>query len=134
MLLETHDPAWSHSAHAVALLHATDHQAVGILYDVLHPYRMGEDVTQTIATLAPYIQLVHLKDGKRPAASSPEWPLCPLGAGDVPLAAVYSTLRARGYDGWYTFEWEKHWHPQLAEPEVALPAGLRYLRSLVGAA
>jgi len=25
-----------------------------------------------------------------------------------------------GYRGYYSFEWEKRWHPDIAEPEVAI--------------
>jgi sugar phosphate isomerase/epimerase len=42
ILLETHDSAWSRSANAVALIEAAGEPNAGILYDVLHPYRMGE--------------------------------------------------------------------------------------------
>jgi len=29
-------------------------------------------------------------------------------------------LAARGYTGSFSFEWEKVWHPDLEEPEVAI--------------
>jgi sugar phosphate isomerase/epimerase len=130
ILLETHDPAWSRSANAVALTAAAGAPSVGILYDVLHPCRMGEPVEQTLATLGRQVELVHVKDGCRPPDGSEEWPLCALGEGDVPLDRILATLQAQGYAGWYTFEWEKRWHPELAEPESALPAGLAFVRSL----
>ena len=44
-----------------------------------------------------------------------------------------TTLAAVGYDGWYTFEWEKRWHPEIEEPEVAVPAFAAFLRDLAGA-
>jgi sugar phosphate isomerase/epimerase len=130
VLLETHDPAWSQSANAVALLEAAGEPHAGILYDVLHPCRMGEAVEHTVAAIGPHVDLVHLKDGRRPPDGSEDWPLCALGEGDVPLGAVLAGLAASGYEGWYTFEWEKRWHPELAEPEVALPGGLAYVRAL----
>jgi sugar phosphate isomerase/epimerase len=130
VLLETHDPAWSHSANALALVQAAGEPSVGILYDVLHPCRMGEAVEHTTSTLGRHVQLVHLKDEQRPADGSPTWPLCALGEGDVPLGTVLASLQANGYAGWYTFEWEKRWHPELAEPEVALPAGVAFIRAL----
>jgi hypothetical protein len=40
-------------------------------------------------------------------------------------------LRNDGYQGYYSFEWEKLWHPELEEPEVALPAyvsAMRYIK------
>ncbi|HZC76794.1 MAG TPA: sugar phosphate isomerase/epimerase [Ktedonobacterales bacterium] len=129
ILLGTHDSAWSRSATAVALTIAAGMPSVGILYDVLHPCRMGETVEQTVSTLGRHVQLVHVKDGHRPPDGAEEWPLCALGEGDVPLDRILALLQEQGYDGWYTFEWEKRWHPELAEPEVALPAGVAYLRA-----
>jgi len=130
ILVETHDPAWSRSANAVALTTAAGVPSVGILYDILHPCRMGELGEQTVSTLGRHVKLVHVKDGHRPPDGSKEWPLCALGEGDVPLDSILALLQAQGYDGWYTFEWEKRWHPELAEPEIALPAGAAYVRAL----
>jgi sugar phosphate isomerase/epimerase len=130
ILLETHDPAWSRSANALALMEAAGGPNVGILYDVLHPCRLGESVEQTLSTLGRHIELVHVKDGHRPPDGSEVWPLCTLGEGDVPLDRILSLLYAQRYDGWYTFEWEKRWHPELADPEMALPAGAAFVRAL----
>ena len=33
-----------------------------------------------------------------------------------------------GYDDFVSVEWEKKWHPELAEPEVAFPHHIRLLR------
>ena len=30
-------------------------------------------------------------------------------------------LAGAGYEGFYCFEWEKKWHPEIEEPEVAFP-------------
>ena len=130
ILLETHDSAWSRSANALALMEAAGEPNVGILYDVLHPCRLGESVEQTLSTLGRLIELVHVKDGHRPPDGSEVWPLCALGEGDVPLDRILSMLYAQRYDGWYTFEWEKRWHPELAGPEMALPAGAAFVRAL----
>jgi sugar phosphate isomerase/epimerase len=40
--------------------------------------------------------------------------------GDVPVVEVLRLLASGGYDGWIAFEWEKRWHPEIAEPEVAI--------------
>jgi predicted xylose isomerase-like sugar epimerase len=29
-------------------------------------------------------------------------------------------LAKSGYRGFYSFEWEKRWHPEIEEPEVAI--------------
>jgi hypothetical protein len=32
-----------------------------------------------------------------------------------------AVLARHGYRGYYCFEWEKAWHPEIEEPEVAFP-------------
>ena len=39
-------------------------------------------------------------------------------------------LRAANYDGWYTLEWEKRWHPEIEGPEIAIPAFADFIRAL----
>ena len=36
-------------------------------------------------------------------------------------------LAAGGYPHWISVEWEKRWHPEIGEPEVALPQHLDLL-------
>jgi hypothetical protein len=38
-------------------------------------------------------------------------------------------LAAGGYQRWLSVEWEKHWHPEIEEPEIALPAHVKLLRT-----
>ena len=33
-----------------------------------------------------------------------------------------------GYKGYYSFEWEKKWHPDIDEPEVAIPQYAKVMR------
>ena len=37
-----------------------------------------------------------------------------------PTASVLDVLGASAADRWVSFEWEKRWHPEIEEPEVAL--------------
>ena len=46
------------------------------------------------------------------------------GEGEVPVRDMLGVLAAAGYPLWISVEWEKRWHPEIEEPEVALP---RYL-------
>ncbi|HMA34884.1 MAG TPA: sugar phosphate isomerase/epimerase family protein [Chloroflexia bacterium] len=121
LALETHD-AFAAAARVAAVLAQVNSPAAGALWDTLHPYRVGESPAAVLAALGPYLAHVHLKDGQRPAPGGTDWPLVPLGAGDVPLPAILAALHAHGYTGALSFEWEKKWHAHLAEPEVALPA------------
>jgi len=43
-----------------------------------------------------------------------------MGRGEVPIFDAIDALSKGGYKGYYSFEWEKLWHPELAEPEIAL--------------
>jgi hypothetical protein len=38
-------------------------------------------------------------------------------------------LTAGGYQGWISVEWEKHWHPEIEDPELALPQHLELLNA-----
>jgi fatty-acyl-CoA synthase len=41
---------------------------------------------------------------------------------------MLAALQGVGYAGWLAVEWEKKWHPDLAEPEIALPQHAEVLR------
>jgi len=46
---------------------------------------------------------------------------------EAPVADMLGLLMAGGYPHWISVEWEKRWHPEIAEPQVALPQHLRVL-------
>jgi len=48
----------------------------------------------------------------------------------LPIGEVVRVLAEHGYDGYLSFEWEKMWHPELAEPETAFPRFVEHMRSL----
>jgi fatty-acyl-CoA synthase len=121
--LETHD-GFSSAALVGELLRRVDNPSFAALWDVHHPYRVGESPNDVVRVLGTRIQLVHIKDARRRGEG---WELVPLGEGDVPVRESLAALAAAGYDGWLTVEWEKRWHPELAEPEVALPRELETL-------
>jgi sugar phosphate isomerase/epimerase len=122
--LETHDD-FSSAVLVAELLRRVDNPSFAALWDVHHPYRVGESPQDVVDALGPRIHLVHVKDARR---RGDDWELVPLGEGDVPVRESLVALDAAGYDGWLTVEWEKRWHPELAEPEVALPRELETLR------
>jgi sugar phosphate isomerase/epimerase len=133
--LETHD-AFSRGAAAARVLDRLPHPYLGAIWDVLHPLRHGEAPGDTWAALGPRVLHVHIKDGRPdPHSARPEdWALTLLGDGAVPTQAILALLRDGGYRGLLSVEWEKHWHPQLAEPEIALPQHAQALRAWMEAA
>ena len=44
---------------------------------------------------------------------------------------AHSGLRGIGYAGYLSFEWEKRWHPEIEDPEVAFPRYIEYMRAYV---
>jgi sugar phosphate isomerase/epimerase len=133
--LETHD-SFSRGEALARVFDRLPSPQLGAIWDVLHPLRHGEPIEATWAALGPRLLHVHIKDGRPdPGAARPEdWALTLLGEGDVPGAAIIALLRDGGYHGYLSVEWEKKWHPQLAEPEVALPQHAQVLHRWMEAA
>ncbi len=109
------------------MLRQVNSPAVQAVWDIHHPFRMGESVNETWALLKPYTRHVHIKDARRRPDGS--WQLVLLGEGEVPGREVVRLLVAEGYQGYLSAEWEKKWHPEIEEPEVALPQHAHVLRS-----
>jgi sugar phosphate isomerase/epimerase len=102
--------------------------AAAALWDVGHPHRVGNTPAHVVQTLSGRIAHVHVKDCRRDSADD-DWKLTLLGDGEVPVRSCVDALRTAGYTGWLSVEWEKRWHPELAEPEIALPQFADVLRS-----
>ena len=49
---------------------------------------------------------------------------------DVSLVEALMTIERLNYHGYVSFEWEKYWHPEIEEPEVALPDFINAIRKL----
>jgi len=116
--LETHD-RFSSAALVAEVLEGLP-AAAAALWDIGHPHRIGDGPERVLQLLSGRLAHVHLKDCRRQAAAG-GWELTLLGEGEVPARACVDALRQAGYSGWLSVEWEKRWHPELAEPEVALP-------------
>jgi len=128
-LLETHD-VWGTSQQVMTLIHEFDPAEVGVVWDVEHPFRMGEKPLDTALGMKRYIRHAQFKDGiMHDGKNLPRL----MGQGDVPLAESLAALRAIGYDDWICFEGEKRWLMQEAdEPEVTLPQFGKYMRDVLG--
>jgi sugar phosphate isomerase/epimerase len=113
------------------LLKRVEHPAFAALWDVHHPYRMGEAVEETDRLVGHRVRHVHVKDAVR---AGDGWQFLPLGEGELPVQAAIERLAARGFDGAIAVDWEKMWHPEIAGPEVALPQYASKLRAYIGAA
>jgi len=121
----------------------------GVLWDVQHSDRAyGDDYEPFYRLIKPFLRHMHLKDHRRggefphslrefrsaePAqiTSRPGSPGPLMGEGDIPLERILRRVLADGYDGWFSLEWEKMWHPEIAEPEVAFPQYVEWMREHV---
>lgn len=118
ILLETHD-AFCKGRDVAAVLDKVPSSNVQAVWDVHHPWRMGESIADTWDFIGDRVAHVHLKDARHQQDGSFELAL--MGQGDVPNKAIVELLEAQGYKGCYSAEWEKKWHPGIEEPEIALP-------------
>jgi fatty-acyl-CoA synthase len=122
--VETHDGLNS-ARSLMAALALVPSPLVGVVWDMLHTHRAGETPREVLDLVGERLLVVHIKDAVR---SDEAWRLMPLGEGEVPVREALGELRERGFSGWLVVEWEKFWHPELAEPQVALPQHARVLR------
>ncbi len=128
--VETHDD-WVSTAPLRKVFERVKAENLGVLWDLNHPHRyMGETPQESYDNIGRYTVYTHVKDSRLDDSKAGQ-PVLP-GEGSVPLAEMVNLLRAGGYDGYLTLEWEKKWHPEIAEPEVAFPPYARYLRELIG--
>jgi sugar phosphate isomerase/epimerase len=116
VILETHGQ-FTDSPTLLELMKRADSPAVAILWDAHHTFVGGEQPEATVAQIGRYIRHTHLKDSV-PAGTDRRYVLT--GEGDVPVRRQVEALAKIGYRGFYSFEWEKRWHPELPAPEVAI--------------
>jgi sugar phosphate isomerase/epimerase len=129
--VETHD-AFLASATVAELLALVASPWAGAVWDSHHPCRAGESAQEVYAAIGSRLVLAQVKDAARTGPGPADWRLVPLGEGDVPVRDMLRLLHQGGYDGWVSVEWEKRWHPEIDEPETALPQHLRLLREWAG--
>jgi sugar phosphate isomerase/epimerase len=128
--IETHD-SFSASSVVAELLAMVESKWVGALWDTHHPYRVGESPAEVYKNIGPRVLHVQVKDARRSAAHKGGWQLVPMGEGEVPVREIIGLLAAGGYGGYISVEWEKYWHPEIEEPEIALPQHLQVLEEWV---
>ena len=104
------------------ILDCISHPSVAVCWDVFNAAQIGEPPSISVPVLNNKIQYVHVKDATiGPLGAS----YCKLGEGDVQVEQFIRRLLGIGYEGWITFEWEKAWLPNIAEPEEVLPDAVK---------
>ena len=126
--LETHD-SFSSAAVVAEALAMVDSKWVGAVWDSHHPYRMGETPREVYDLIGRRVLLAQVKDARRAPERADGWQLTLLGQGEVPVREMLDLLDQGGYQGWISVEWEKRWHPEIEDPELALPQHIELLRA-----
>jgi sugar phosphate isomerase/epimerase len=129
VIIESHDHFTS-SATLKDVMQQAGSDHVGLLWDAHHTFATSnEDPDFTVKQLGPWIRHTHLKDS---TGSGEDRHYVLTGRGNVPVAKQIAALRAIGYKGYYCFEWEKVWHPEIDEPEIAIADYARVVGQCLG--
>ena len=116
VLMETHGDLVK-SEDILAIMQAAEHPNAGLVWDVANMWNITkESPVEVYEKLKKYIRHTHVKDSKM-VDGKLQYTF--LGQGEVPIFDAINRLRKDGYRGYYSFEWEKLWHPEIAEPELA---------------
>jgi sugar phosphate isomerase/epimerase len=125
VLLESHGD-FNRSPDLLEILTAVDLPNVALLWDAHHTCVAGKETpAETFRALGRFVRHTHLKDSRPAGGDDVRYVLT--GEGTVPVKETVKVLAAGGYKGYYCFEWEKKWHPDIQEPEVAFP---HYVRTM----
>ena len=126
--LETHGD-FARAESAVEIMTLVNHSRVRLIWDVANSAAAGDSTGDAGRTVHPYLSHIHLRDA-RPLIGSEHWLPVLVGDGKVSFSETLAVIKELNYDGYISFEWEKYWHPEIEEPEVALPNFIDSIREL----
>lgn len=120
VLIESHGD-FTDSPTLLALMERAASPAVAVLWDAHHTFVSGKEAPEdTVRQLGRYIRHTHLKDSVAAPGTPGGRRYVLTGTGEVPVRRQVAALAATAYRGYYSFEWEKRWHPEIEAPEVAI--------------
>jgi len=128
--LETHGD-FAPAEYAAEIITLASHPQVKLIWDVANSVAAGDAIENAARVVQPFLAHVHLRDAK-PVSGSEHWLPVLAGTGRVSFAQAVAAITELNYDGFVSFEWEKYWHPEIEEPEVALPDFINAIREPVG--
>ena len=117
---------FSAAQEAAAILAQAACPRVGVVWDPANSFAASqEQPAEGAALLQSAIRHVHMKDLQH---NQNVWRYVLAGEGDFPLLDLKSALDRLRYERFLSFEWEKKWHPEIADPEIALLHFARWFR------
>jgi sugar phosphate isomerase/epimerase len=129
VVIESHDH-FTASSTLKDVLRQADSGHVGLLWDAHHTFATSnEDPEFTVQQLGSWIRHTHLKDS---IGNGEDRKYVLTGRGNVPIQRQIKALQSIDYKGLYCFEWEKLWHPDLQDPEIAIADFARVIGECFG--
>ncbi len=118
VLLESHGKVIK-SDMLLHIMQEANHMHVGLVWDFFNMWSVTKEAPADMyKQLKKYIFHTHIKDAQL-TEKGETYTL--LGEGNAPVKEALHALKSGGYSGYYSFEWEKLWHMEIAEPEIAFP-------------
>jgi sugar phosphate isomerase/epimerase len=125
VLMETHGDLIQ-SEDIEKVITSVNRPNVGLVWDVVNMWSVTkEPPARVYARLKKYIRHTHIKDLVF-VNDKPQYVL--LGKGSTPVFEAIDILAKDKYKGYFSFEWEKLWHPEIAEPEIAIANYVRVMK------
>lgn len=103
IVIETHDSARTGSDLSGILKDAPD--CYGVLWDIIHPWYMGESYQETWNLIGKRVFHMHIKD-VRERLTEPLHDYCEIGKGVIPVKDIVNHVISNGYEGFFSLEWE----------------------------
>ena len=117
VLMETHGDL-VHADDLLTVMQSVNNAQTGLIWDVSNMWTITKEPPAMVyGKLKKWIHHTHIKDAK---FVNGDIKYVFLGRGEVPIFEAIDVLQKNRYKGFYSFEWEKMWHPELADPELAL--------------
>ena len=116
--LETHGD-FATAGNVSGILDQINDERIGVIWDPANAFAQLGERPVIVSGMSNRIRHVHLKDLRRNGQHIPDYVVT--GQGEFPFETMFESLARINYEGFVSFEWERHWHTELAPPEFALP-------------
>ncbi len=133
VIVESHGE-FNKSPLLLEIIKGANHPNVAFLWDAHHTCVAGEKPEETYRQLKAYVRHTHLKDSRAAKEGEKDRRYVLMGTGEVPVKETVRVLAKGGYRGYYCLEWEKRWHPEIEEPEIAFPHYAKAMREYLAEA
>lgn len=117
VLMETHGDL-TQSDDILKIMQSAAGAHVGLVWDIVNMWSITKESPALVyEKLKKYIHHTHIKDANI-IDGKDNYVL--LGKGQTPIFQAIDLLYKNNFPGFYSFEWEKLWHPEIEDSKIAL--------------